>query len=102
MLQIPSVQWDKAREGLRLRYFTPTQAFEYFVPQAVLEGADAKTGEILAESSERATRNNPVLQTELKGQYGLAIVWRHQTKIFPFEVLKHIAEAISETSKPNR
>ncbi len=92
---IPSVQWDRDRGGVRLRYFTATQAFERFVPLALLETADAKTGRLAEGGSTAAARSSPVLQVESKGQYGLSIAWKHQTKIFPYDVLRQIADDVA-------
>eukprot|EP01039_Chlorochromonas_danica_P000382 gene382-415_t len=104
---IPSFRWEEERQGLRLRYFTAARAFEYFIPASVLEVVDAETGTLPSESSSMTaasgrgtgSSSSKVLGVEAKGHYGLSVIWKHQTKIFPFDVLKMIADSLGNNNE---
>lgn len=104
LCQIPSVSYSKARDVLLLRYFTASQAVEYSIPAAELRLRDPMTGlpRPPLPPISGASPGEPFPTTlDLKGHYGVSIVWSdgHFADIFPYEVLRRIALDISSGSK---
>ena len=82
---------DKASNGIRLRYFTADKAFEYYLKSEELRVRDAKTGTTIIDSADNEV-NRIIKHIELKGSYGVGIVWNDRTDIYPFDILKEICE----------
>jgi DUF971 family protein len=98
---IPHVSHVQSREGILLRYFTPSQATEYFIPSAELRQRDPKTGKKRVESDEDIAVKRLSAQPvafDLKGNYGVSIIWDdgHFADIYPYDVLRLIAEELNQ------
>jgi len=91
---IPSITYVEDR-GVVLRYFSQTNVAEYTIPTAELRRRDPKTGEKRTLSAPNADAINAVpVKFDFKGNYGVSIIWSdgHYADIFPFDVLRKIAE----------
>lgn len=102
--QIPSVSYSKSRGVLLLRYFTASQAVEYSIPASELRLRDPMTGlpRPPLPSISGYSSDEPFPTTlDLKGQYGVSIVWSdgHFADIYPYDVLRKIALDIASSAK---
>lgn len=107
-IQIPSMSYSKSTGNIILRYFTVSQAIEYTIPKLELRIRDPKTGQrlpLMTQSSNQHSDDGkedviPV-HFDFKGHYGVAINWSdgYFADIYPFDVLKSIAEEISLANK---
>ena len=95
---IPSMTYIESR-GIILRYFTTSNAQEYIIPPAELRIRDPKTGKRLPERSIDSFKGIKPVHFDYKGNYGVAINWTdgHYADIFPYEVLKEVAEDVAKT-----
>ena len=97
---IPSLTFVDGK-GVILRYFSTSNATEYVVPAIELRVRDPQSGRELPDH--QAKRDSLGLQAakpihfDFKGNYGVAINWSdgHFADIFPFDVLKSIAQEIA-------
>jgi DUF971 family protein len=103
---VPSLTFIEGR-GVIMRYFSTSNATEHIIPAVELRVRDPQTGRTLPD---HATKRASVgLQTakpihfDFKGNYGVAINWSdgHYADIFPFEVLKTIAQELQELGSSN-
>lgn len=92
------MSYNSARRVLLLRYFTATSATELSVPVEELRVRDPQSGAVLAGQQDRRQYAgvSPVT-LDFKGRYGVSVVWSdgHFADIFPFHVLRRIAEEVS-------
>lgn len=98
------MSYSRARDVLILRYFTASQAIEYAIPSAELRARDPMSGQVRTPLPGSPSSEGAYPTTlDLKGQYGVAIVWSdgHFADIYPYEVLRKIAQDISDL-KPSR
>lgn len=94
---VPSISYLESR-GIILRYFTAERAYEYILSPAELRMRDPATGKRVV-SAVVPHGVHPV-GFDFKGSYGVAISWsdNHFADIYPFDVLKRIAEEGSSKS----
>jgi hypothetical protein len=52
---------------------------------------DAKTGATITDCADNEV-NRIIKHIELKGSYGVGIVWNDRTDIYPYDILKEICE----------
>lgn len=92
---IPSITYSESRGGIVLRYFEASKVSEYIIPTSELRTRDAKTGKPTSRSSKDFANIKPI-NFDFKGNYGVAIQWSdgHYADIFPFDVLKDIADEL--------
>jgi len=92
---IPSMTYIESR-GIILRYFTTSNAQEYIIPPSELRIRDPKTGKRIPERSIDNFKGIKPVHFDYKGNYGVAINWTdgHYADIFPYEILKEIAEDV--------
>ena len=81
-----------------LRYFGPSRVEEYAIPAWEMRGRDPLTGKLLpgspgSEERKQKYENLVPVKFDVKGNYGVAIIWSdgHYADIFGFEVLKEMA-----------
>ena len=115
MGQVPSLSFIAGR-GIILRYFSAASASEFVIPHQELRQRDAKTGRRLggggtgSNSTSNGNGFGPSASSRLdatpvhfdfKGNYGVSVVWSdgHFEDIFPFDVLRAIAEECQAASK---
>lgn len=96
---MPSITYSESRGGVVLRYFQATQVAEFVVPTEELRLRDPKTGKRGPVTTTSTTMLRPSadakpMHFDFKGNYGVAIQWSdgHYADIFPFDVLRGIAE----------
>lgn len=80
-----------------LRYFTPNGATELIVPIEELRMRDAKSGALVTGRTREQFSGVGPATLDFKGKYGVAVVWTdgHYADIFPFHILRQIAEELS-------
>jgi Mrp family chromosome partitioning ATPase/DUF971 family protein len=107
---IPSVSYIENR-GVVLRYFSPASAVEFVIPKEELRKRDPRTGALKLNSPSmilngsmhtsiidvKSTRTATPVHFDVRGNYGVAITWSdgHYSDIFPFDILKKIADEMS-------
>lgn len=97
------MSYVEKRRALVLRYFTASSAEEFSIPIEELRLRDPLTGQLQP--------NNPfnkrdrgyyaglsVTKLDFKGKYGVSVVWSdgHYADIFPYHVLRQIAEDLKK------
>ncbi len=103
---VPSLNFS-SDQGVSLRYFSATAVQEYHIPVWELRSRDPATGKRLDTEGEGNLTASELQQKfaniepksfDIKGNYGVSFVWSddYYMDIFPFEVLRRIAEEICE------
>lgn len=95
--QTPSVSYNSTKRVLLLRYFTATSATELSVPVEELRVRDPQCGAVLPGQDKLQYTGVSPVTLDFKGRYGVSVVWSdgHFADIFPFHVLRRIAEELS-------
>jgi DUF971 family protein len=102
VLTVPSVSYQPSQRRLLLRYFSASEATEFYLPIEELRVRDPRTGRRQPDAPDPA---QTLLQyagvsptaLDLKGQYGVAVVWSdgHYADIFTYDALREIAEDVA-------
>lgn len=97
------MNYVEKRRALVLRYFTATDAKEFSLPVEELRLRDPLNGKLLPNNSSGSNRKDrssfahlSVVKLDFKGKYGVSVVWSdgHYADIFPYHVLRTIAEEL--------
>jgi DUF971 family protein len=106
-LQIPTISLSSTGTEFLLRYYGGASTSEYSIPVEELRLRDPMTGKVRlpegtsAEEMKRKLTGVIPEKFDHKGQYGVAIVWSdgHFADIFPYDVLRGIAEEVAAARK---
>lgn len=88
--------------GIVLRYFTAQKAQEFEIPHLELRIRDPKTGLVIpGESVDKYSSDCKPVKFDIKGNYGVAVVWSdgYYADIFAYGVLREIAEGFVKESQ---
>lgn len=82
-----------------MRYFTNTNAIEYNISPIELRKRYPHTGLLIEDDLiTLLDKNIKPVQFDIKGNYGVSIIWsdNYATDIFPFDVLQQIAIELAD------
>lgn len=87
-----------------LRYFTASHAEEFYLPVEELRLRDPLSGKTLnniGNKSRESYAHLSVVKLDYKGKYGVSLVWSdgHYADIFPYHVLRQIAEELQRSGR---
>lgn len=99
---VPSIRVAGDGQEVVLRYYGASRTREYIIPAVELRMRDPMTGRlrlpagVSREAFIQQMKSVTPDKFDHKGQYGVAIVWSdgHFADIFPYDVLRTIAEDV--------
>ena len=101
---VPSLSYSSDNNAVTLRYFTATTVQEYYIPIWELRSRNPATGnrtevDVSLSDIELENKYKNMIPTkfDMKGNYGVSFVWSDgfYMDIFPFEVLREMADNIN-------
>ena len=84
------------KRQLRLRYFTPSAAEEFYIPYEELRVRDPQSGELIAGLDKASFSTIDIIKIDYKGNYGISLQWSdgHFADIFSYYSLKLIVDKL--------